>query len=252
MQIKKHIGLLLFAIAMSGATNLQSQGHISAQGIAATGATVADSLGTWVSYGVGHSAYSTYGGDTLVEEGLQHALWRHILNDINAANIEIYLLDDQTLAIRGSEGKTYVRYRWYRDGQIVAEGNDMHIYRQGNGVPLNGCYHLDVITSTGGQQWQHSDTICIGPNSIKETHNAVEMRISPNPAPAASMATISLSGITTLPVALSIIDASGRYMARHTLTSTIANFSLPSTKGIYLLRLETTDGGTATTKIVVR
>ncbi|MBQ4376689.1 MAG: T9SS type A sorting domain-containing protein, partial [Bacteroidales bacterium] len=66
------------------------------------------------------------------------------------------------------------------------------------------------------------------------------------------MATISLSGITTLPVALSIIDASGRYMARHTITSTLANVSLPSTKGVYLLRLETTDGGTATTKIVVR
>lgn len=246
-----HIVFLLIATTMCGKGMLCAQGHISAHAIAIGGATATDSLGTWVSYSVGQTAFRNTGTDTIVEEGIQHALWHNILNDIANTNIEIYFLDESTLAIRG-DSKTYIRYRWYRNGQIVAEGTDMHIYHQGNGVPLNGCYHLDVITSSGDPRWQHSDTVCIGTSSIETVQNNAVMRVSPNPAPAGGKIAISLAGITTLPATLHILDAQGRATAHHVITSNISNIYMPTTTGVYMLRIEMPNGGIATTKVIVR
>lgn len=252
MRIINHLCFLLLAIALCKEAPLYAQGAIATHGIVSTGHTSTDSANRWVSYSVGNTAFHTYGTDTIVEEGFQHVLWRHILHDINSANIEIFILDEQTLSLRPIEGKNFVRYRWYRDGQIVAEGPDMHIYHQGNGVPLNGCYHLDVITSTGSQQWQHSDTICIETSSITEASKAIALHVCPNPAPASGTVTISIGGISTLPAPLAIVDANGRTVARHSISSTIANIALPSVKGIYLLRLEMPNGSIATSKLIVQ
>lgn len=148
----------------------------------------------------------------------------------------------------------YYGYRWYCNGTPI-EGANYDTYSLINGDLLNGCFYVEAAVDEELNAWLSSNLICLGNYGIHDVEAAnVSFTAYPNPAKAGSPLQLSttldetrLTGAT-----LSLFDHQGRQLIDMPYSKAATGLILPSTSGIYLLRLTTTDGLILATRIIVR
>lgn len=167
---------------------------------------------------------------------------------------KIFSFQDQVLLVDHSndeeESDEYVDYRWYRDGVLVAEGND---YYQEAGRNLGGCYTLEVTTSSDPNEWRRSNTICI--DTFATPHfSSVDFNIAPNPVPCAGVMRVTVGGAYEDELEgarLVVYDIKGREMFSR--PATISNvLNAPEAAGVYTMHLLLSSGVHVPHKFMVK
>ena len=171
---------------------------------------------------------------------------------------QIYTYQDRMLMIDHNAGEStvdYGYYRWYRDGELIAEGEGMDTYRKDDGSVLEkGCYHVEIPTDAEREYWASSNTICIGMTGIDIARQEnIQLRIVPNPVAAGNVfrVTSSLAETQLQGAKVCIYDAQGRKVAeRAALAETGFQASFPS--GVYSVHIILPGGKHGAHKLVVR
>lgn len=170
----------------------------------------------------------------------------------------IYVYLDRVLMVNhnqpGREHADYFYYRWYRDGQLIAQGDSLDSYQNDDDTKLHGCYYLEVATDATKQYWVKSDTICIGTTAINEAkEDAIRLAIAPNPVATGNVfrVNIDLAETQLQGATVCVYDAQGRRVverAAMSQTSFVANFAA----GVYSVHVILPSGKHAARKLVVR
>lgn len=179
-----------------------------------------------------------------------------IINDVPIPVIYHYL--GRVLMVNhhpeGREPAYYHYYRWYRDGQLIAQGDSLDNYRNEDDSELNGCYYVEVATAPDTHYWVRSDTICIGTTGIAVAQDdPINLTLMPNPVAAGNVVRISVSlAETQLQGAkVTVYDAQGRKVIERAAmqqTSIMANFAA----GVYSVHIILPNGTHSARKLVVR
>lgn len=170
----------------------------------------------------------------------------------------IYVYLDRVLMVNhnqeGRDRADYYYYRWYRDGQLIAEGDSLDSYQNDDDSKLSGCYYLEVATDASKQYWVKSDTICLGTTGIvMASEDPIKLSIAPNPVTANNVfhVTVDLAETLLQGAKVCVYDAQGRKVVERSAmrqTSFVANFAA----GVYSVHLITAGGRHAASKLVVR
>ena len=172
---------------------------------------------------------------------------------------QIYIYQDRMLMVDHNLGENsvdYDYYRWYRDGELIAEGESMDTYRKEDGSELDkGCYHVEVPTTDDDSlYWASSDTICIGTTDIDVvSHEKVQLSIVPNPVASGNVfrVTTTLTETQLQGAKVCVYDAQGRKVAeRAALAET--NFQATFATGVYSVHIILPSGKHGAHKLVVR
>ena len=148
----------------------------------------------------------------------------------------------------------YYGYRWYCNGTPI-EGANYDTYSLINGDLLNGCFYVEASVDEDLNAWLSSNLICLGNYGIHDVASAdVSFMAYPNPAKAGSplQLTTTLNEAHLNDATVSLFDHQGRQLIDMPYSKAATGLTMPSTSGIYLLRLTTTDGLILATRIIVR
>ena len=151
----------------------------------------------------------------------------------------------------GSEKIDYIYYRWYKNGEVVSEGENRDSYSE-EGNTLNGCFYLEISTEPTHTYWAKSNEICIGNLGIDGV-NDIAMTMAPNPVVRGQQVAVTVSESNLQGAVVNVYDAQGRQVMNFELRN--SNFEIPTStlvSGIYTVRIVLADGRTATKKIVVK
>ena len=148
----------------------------------------------------------------------------------------------------------YIDYRWYRDGEFVAEGTD-NLWETS---PLNGCYHVEVPTNDAKTQWISSNKLCFQNGTLLGIDEAdvvnVSFSVAPNPVVKGSTMTIT----TQLPeqllqgASLTMYDLAGHIITTMPMNQQSVTLTAEQTSGIYMIQITTQSGEKYLQKVVVR
>ena len=156
----------------------------------------------------------------------------------------------------GTDTIDYGYYRWYRDGELVAEGADMSTYFE-DGAILSGCYYVEVATDRNMTHWAWSNTICFdGPSNAivgAESEAYIPFTLQPNPVSQGGVAYLRFEGSETLLMGarVSIYNIHGQRVSdQAAMASTVMRVDFPS--GIYSVHLLLSNGSKYTKKLIVK
>ena len=148
----------------------------------------------------------------------------------------------------------YIDYRWYRDGELVAEGFD-NFWEPS---VLNGCYHVEVPVDETKTQWVLSNELCFQNGvlvGIDEAEAAIfSFSVAPNPVVKGSMMTVT----TQLPeqqlqgASLMMFDLNGRIVTTMPMSQQSVTLPAQQTSGVYVIQITTRSGEKYLQKVVVR
>ncbi|MBR1517609.1 MAG: T9SS type A sorting domain-containing protein [Bacteroidales bacterium] len=241
--------LILVGLTLAPAAGAQGYGVIGT--FATTGTTVAAGGARSVAYTVGQVGFQSHGSDTLIEEGIQHlhSHFRHATQK-DSNSIEIYQIDSHTLGIIDSQ--RYARYRWYRDGVVVAEGAHQPTYQQKNDALLYGCYYLEACIDASNCQWERSNTLCIELNKIASAEDGTQLLATPNPVRRGERLTITASNISAHGASLSIYDARGLCHLERPVNQPTQHLTVDLPAGLYIVVMVMRDGTIERRRVVVQ
>ncbi len=151
----------------------------------------------------------------------------------------------------GSDKIDYIYYRWYRNGEVVSEGENMDSYSE-EGNTLNGCFYLEISTESTHTYWAKSNEVCIGNLGINDVES-VTMTVSPNPVVRGQRVNVTVSEANMQDAVVTLYDAQGRQVSN--IEAKNSNFEIQTsnlTSGIYTVRIMLADGRMAIKKIVVK
>ena len=179
-----------------------------------------------------------------------------IIKDTPIPIIYVYL--DRVLMVNhnqeGRDRADYYYYRWFRDGQLIAEGDSLDSYQNDDDSKLNGCYYLEVATDATKQYWIKSDTICVGTTGIAEVANdPIQLSVAPNPVASGNVFRVSVAlAETQLQGArVCVYDAQGRKVVERAAMAQTA-FQANFAAGVYSVHIILPSGRHAARKLVVR
>ncbi|MBQ4376881.1 MAG: T9SS type A sorting domain-containing protein [Bacteroidales bacterium] len=172
---------------------------------------------------------------------------------------KIYTYQDRMLMVDHNSGENtvdYGYYRWYRDGELIAEGEDLDNYRKEDGSVLDkGCYHVEVPTTDDDSlYWAASNTICVGLTGLDVARKEnIQLSIVPNPVASGNVFRVSTSlAETQLQGAkVCIYDAQGRMVAERAARAE-TNFQASFASGVYSVHIILPGGKHGAHKLVVR
>lgn len=152
----------------------------------------------------------------------------------------------------GYNNVDYIYYRWYRNGEVVAEGPLEDSY-QTPGKDLSGCFYLEVPTSYEMTEWVRSNTLCIGTADIDDLEQQIQVTMAPNPVKSGSKFSVYVDVEESMlnKAKLTIYNVHGVQVAEttaHRSNEIVANF--PS--GVYTVHLSFVNGLRWVRKIIVR
>ncbi|MBR1517477.1 MAG: T9SS type A sorting domain-containing protein [Bacteroidales bacterium] len=171
---------------------------------------------------------------------------------------QIYTYQNRMLMVDHNVSESpveYYYYRWYRDDELIAEGDHLDAYRNEEGTELpKGCYRLEVPVDNSRTYWVTSNTICIGITDIATAVvDDIQLRLMPNPVAAGNVfrVTTSLAETQLQGAKVCIFDAQGRKVSeRAALAETQFQASFPA--GVYSVHVILASGKHAARKLVVR
>lgn len=169
---------------------------------------------------------------------------------------EIYSMMDVLLMVNhkvgGKDSVAYSYYRWYKDGQIVAEGDTVDTYSE-NGSKLHGCFYVEVATAADTHYWSSSNEICLGLEGIQKVNASVNLTLAPNPAARGSRVktVIQLPENELRGARFMVYDAQGRTVYQTT-AQPLTYIPTDMAAGVYSVHVILPDGRHAARKLVIR
>ena len=151
----------------------------------------------------------------------------------------------------------YLDYRWYHNGEMVAQGADS--YLDPNGV-LDGTYYVEVPVPAEAAEgvWVRSNELRfrngVGIDDVQDNILEISLAVAPNPVRKGAVMTVS----TDLPVellqgaTLTMFDANGRNVMKMAMEQQSVSLTVDQASGIYTLQLTTKSGKQLVKKVVVR
>ena len=167
----------------------------------------------------------------------------------------IYNILDVTLFINhfpeGTDKIDYIYYRWYKNGEVVSEGEGKDSYSE-DGNMLNGCFYLEISTEPTHTYWAKSNEVCLGNLGIDGAKD-ITMTMAPNPVVRGQQVTVVVSESNLQGAIATVYDAQGRQVENIEVKNSSFNIQTSNlTAGIYTVRIVLSDGRMATKKVVVR
>lgn len=147
---------------------------------------------------------------------------------------------DNGLVTGGAEKLKFVKYQWYKDGQIL-EGDTMQYYHQG-GKQLSGTFYV-VMTSEDG--WEYRSCEIILPTGSSSTAPQIT-NVYPIPVDAGQ--TLNIEGGNEL----MIISFSGEKVTQMNNVESITSVNAPRVPGIYFVQITTEEGVIEMHKLIVK
>ncbi len=151
----------------------------------------------------------------------------------------------------GTDKIDYIYYRWYKNGEVVSEGEGVDSYSE-DGDMLNGCFYLEISTEPTHTYWAKSNEVCLGNLGIDGAKD-ITMTMAPNPVVRGQQVTVVVSESNLQGAIATVYDAQGRQVENIEVKNSSFNIQTSNlTAGIYTVRIVLSDGRMATKKVVVR
>ena len=151
----------------------------------------------------------------------------------------------------GTDKIDYIYYRWYKNGEVVSEGEGVDSYSE-DGDMLNGCFYLEISTEPTLTYWAQSNEVCLGNVGIDDVKD-ITMTLAPNPVVRGQQVNVTVSESNLQGAVATVYDAQGRQVMNFELRN--SKFEIQTSElstGIYTVRIVMADGRMATKKIVVK
>ena len=217
----------------------------------------AQASGCYAWRGTDYAASGDYTAHLVTAHGCDSTVTLHLALLSHLPLPTIYAYRERLLFIDhhyGGDSVYYGGYRWYRNGELMAEGLSADSYQTLEGGRLDGCYYLEVPADGDGSRWVRSNTLCFGSTAgIAEAESVVALDVMPNPVAQGAQVRVvaEVEGVMPAAARLEVYDMQGRRLMELP-AQEVTTFAADLPSGLYSLHLVLPDGRRGARRLVVR